>query len=212
MKIQKIEHTVFCNNCNKLSIILETEKAFLKRNGIFYCSKQCKPKIKRVISEETKAKQKEGFRKYIDSLSAQEYKEKFSKNKSSLFFKSSKGETLLLNLLQERYPEYEFLAEDMVKHNGSFLSIDIYSKVKNLYIEYDGVWHFTDIRGQLERKQRKEALLADYCKINNIRLLRVTDHNYKKETELFENICKIIEDDSIREMKIYNFEKKKFMY
>lgn len=209
--MKKVDNPVNCKTCGKEIIINATPNSFNKmiEKGVF-CSKECRPK--RVISDEVRAKMKQGFKNYIDNLTAEQYKEKFSRNKSAIFFQPSKGELLLLTLLQERFPDYNFKSEDMIKHKGKFISIDIFSHEKKIYLEYDGIWHLTDIRGQLKRKQDKEEVLKDYCELNGIRLIRVTDHNYRKEKDLFEEICKVIEDDSIKFIKLYNFERKKFMY
>ena len=65
-------------------------------------------------------------------------------------------------------------------------------------IEYDGVWHFKDIHGQLELKQKKDRLLNEWCEKNEWRIIRISEsywHENKKNFHLIEDALNL--SDSI---------------
>lgn len=68
-----------------------------------------------------------------------------------------------------------------LRHKGEGLARDLYSKSLKVCIEYDGIWHFKDIYGQLNKKKYKDLLLEEWCSINNWRLLRIDEEIYNKD-------------------------------
>ena len=55
------------------------------------------------------------------------------------------------------------------------MSRDLYSKKLKVCIEYDGIWHFKDIHGQLESKRIKDVALKDWCKEHSYKLIRIDE-------------------------------------
>ena len=97
--------------------------------------------------------------------------------------KSSKGELKVIKILEKFNIEYinEYSFKDLRK-SGSIkpLRFDFYLPKYNVCIEFDGRHHFEEIetREKLEDVLHRDNLKNDYCKINNIKLLRL---NYKME-------------------------------
>lgn len=90
----------------------------------------------------------------------------------------SKGEINLRKRLKQNFPEANFTNGVIKKYKGISLSPDIWSKKLKIIIEYDGIWHFKDIHGQLKDKQYKDRLLVQFALENDYRLIRI-DENYK---------------------------------
>jgi hypothetical protein len=91
---------------------------------------------------------------------------------------SSKGERLMLSELKNKFPQYSWKSGGRLKHKDVSLTRDAYSNELKICIEYDGIWHFKDIYGQLANKQLKDELLKDWCIENGYRLIRVEDGHY----------------------------------
>ena len=97
--------------------------------------------------------------------------------------KSSKGELAIIKILEELKIDYinEYSFKDLKKECSSKpLRFDFYLPKYNTCIEFDGRHHFEKIEGRekLEETLHRDNLKNDYCKINNIKLLRL---NYKME-------------------------------
>ena len=97
--------------------------------------------------------------------------------------KSSKGELAVIKILEEYNIDYinEYSFKDLKKEGSSKpLRFDFYLPKYNVCIEFDGRHHFEEIetREKLEDVLHRDNLKNDYCKINNIKLLRL---NYKME-------------------------------
>lgn len=89
---------------------------------------------------------------------------------------NSKGEIEMRNYFLEMYPGDEWT------HGGGlriidniFASRDLYSNKLKISVEYDGIWHFKDICGQLARKQEKDKQLEEWSISNCWRLVRIKD-------------------------------------
>lgn len=101
---------------------------------------------------------------------------------------SSKGEYKIAQLLKENNINFikQYTFEDCKGNNGGTLKFDfaiINSNNEILYlIEYDGIQHFEEIdyfKSQtLEERQQLDKIKDDYCKQNDIRLIRI---NYKED-------------------------------
>jgi hypothetical protein len=66
----------------------------------------------------------------------------------------------------------------------------MWSDKLKICFEYDGVWHFKDIHNQLAKKQLKDALLEQWCLLNNYRLIRVDEDFYINIQQIEELIYK----------------------
>jgi very-short-patch-repair endonuclease len=89
-------------------------------------------------------------------------------------------------------------------HNGIRLSRDLFSKKLKVIIEYDGVWHFKDIHGQLKDKQVKDKALEDWVIENNWRLIRIKEDIYKSNKQLWiKELVKCVYSDDRQIIKLY---------
>jgi len=108
------------------------------------------------------------------------------------FCSASKGERKIQYLLQKYKINFEY--QKVIKNNKKIQFIfDFYLPDYNLVIEYDGEPHYQKIdfyggeRGLKERQER-DRLKDQYCKENNIKLLRIPYWEY-------ENIEKILKEN-----------------
>jgi len=98
---------------------------------------------------------------------------------------SSKAERAILKWFKEKYPADEWKSGGRLKlSNEETLSRDMWSDVLKVCFEYDGIWHFKDIHGQLAKKQLKDRLLEQWCINNNYRLIRVDEEAYKNVQQI----------------------------
>lgn len=102
--------------------------------------------------------------------------------------KRSRGEELIEIYLNERNIAY--INQYYVKLDDKSLKIDFYILKYNLFIEYNGMQHYTPIKyfgGDLtfQKQQERDQSLRDYCSQNNIHLLEIS---YKESIEEVLNI------------------------
>lgn len=106
----------------------------------------------------------------------------------------SKRENEIVSYFKENFKNDEWTHGCIYKK----LCPDLWSRKLKVVIEYDGIWHFKDIHGQLERKQQNDRDVLKYCKDNGYRLIRIDEdlklsiddiinavYNDNKELELF---------------------------
>ena len=73
----------------------------------------------------------------------------------------------------------------------------MWSDVRKICIEYDGIWHFKNIHNQLEEKQKKDKLLNKWCVENGYCLIRIDDKEYvKRKNEILQIVHQIVEDQT----------------
>jgi very-short-patch-repair endonuclease len=92
---------------------------------------------------------------------------------------SSKGELKIRNYLQKNNIQYKQEKNFKGCRDRGLLRFDFYLPNYNLCIEYDGEQHFMESEAfhkggeSLENTQRKDQIKNEYCKNNNINLLRI---------------------------------------
>lgn len=120
------------------------------------------------------------------------------------YCKESKGERKINTWLKQESLPYDkqYTFEDLIGINGGLLRFDSVvfsdkekSKLK-MIIEYDGKQHFECIKGwqteeQFKLQQYHDKLKNEYCKTNNIKLLRIPYWD-------FDNIEKILSQELIK--------------
>jgi len=161
-----IKEEVNCNRCNSS---IEIEYRDGKKKAKYFCSRSCANSrgkrsnaTKKKISNGVKAAWKNGM--FDDAA--------FSNNK--IF--SSKGEREVVQYFKSKFKEDEWKSGGLMKIGEStFISRDMWSDKLKVCFEYDGIWHFKDINGQLSTKQHKDSLLEEWCLRNEYRLIRVED-------------------------------------
>ena len=96
--------------------------------------------------------------------------------------KCSKGEREIIKYLESIKMNYDYQKRFHDCKHKNYLIFDFYIPEKNICIEYDGEQHFKSIPyfgGQkaLRITQERDRIKTDYCKKNNIILLRITKIN-----------------------------------
>lgn len=203
------EFEVICNNCGKSFKIKERET---KRKNKYFCSRSCANT--RHHSQSTIDKIKKGnLKKWSDENFKKENIQISINNLSKNSRFSSRGEREIRKILKGIFGNKNVSSHRLVKlENGKYKAVDIHIKMYNTIIEYDGEWHFNpSLYEKIKTKEttffsvvEKDLLLKKYCKINNIKLLRVSDDKYKKEKIIMINkILNFIKDPNNMYLEMY---------
>ena len=97
---------------------------------------------------------------------------------------------MILKHFKEKYQNDNWTSGGGLKYEGKRISRDMYSNKLKVCFEYDGVWHFKDINGQLEKKQLKDQLLEKWCVENGYRLIRVDENSFNGVEQIEDLIYK----------------------
>jgi len=97
----------------------------------------------------------------------------------------------MVKYFQENFPDDEWTFGGGIKQDGIKLTRDLYSKKLKICIEYDGIWHFKDIHGQLKNKQLKDEKLEKWCKENDYRFIRIDDEYFIQNPQLHLKLLEI---------------------
>jgi len=182
-KIEEFE--VICYNCGIKFKIKEREKLFPIKEK-YFCSIHCAHSRKNVYTEEMKKKISDGMKKVWKN---DEYRKKQANNNTSKNKRfTSIGEREIRKYFIDNYPEDNWTFGGNLKIENSCITRDLFSKKLKICIEYDGIWHFKDIHGQLKNKQLKDKLLKQWCIKNNYRLIRIKDELYMNNRNKYLNI------------------------
>jgi hypothetical protein len=162
----RIKNTFTCITCNK---ICYSEPAKLNKRK--FCSNACRSKIKKEI-----------LCCYCNKLfSPTSKKSKFCSgicrnkvNNQNIIGNRSKAEILLENTITQTFPDLTVLYNDRKMLNG--LELDVYIPSLNLAIEWNGIFHYKQIKGSLlERYNIKDRQKLKLCKQLGIKLIVVKD-------------------------------------
>lgn len=156
--------------CSNIKCSNETEIKYRegKKKNKYYCSISCSnsremsEENKKIISEKIKNHWKNGKFDNMDN---------WSQNK--LF--SSYREREIVKYFKEKYTNDFWKSGGLLKSGDFRISRDLYSDILKICIEYDGIWHFKDIKGQLEKKKEIDSELEKWCKKNDYRLIRIQE-------------------------------------
>jgi len=172
------EFIVNCKKCSKeFTITCRSKK--IKNNN--FCSRSCANTRK--MTDSVKKKISDGMKKaWVDGkLDHIIYK----MDNNPIF--SSAAEREIIKFFKEKYKLDEWKSGGPFKYKNEFLVRDMYSDKLKVCFEYDGIWHFKDINGQLEKKQHKDVLLEEWCAENNYKLVRMQEGHFDSY-ELLENL------------------------
>jgi phosphoenolpyruvate synthase/pyruvate phosphate dikinase len=177
---------VSCHKCEKEFEVMEPCLKFPIKEK-YYCSRQCANS--RENKEYTQTPQ---FRKLMSQIATKAWNDpKYAAAVMNGSVFSSKGERLLRKHFQDKYPDDQWTYGGPVKHKDKRMVRDMYSNKLKICLEYDGIWHFKDINGQLADKQLKDVLLEEWCIENNYRLIRIRDEIFLSDINKY---LKIVED------------------
>jgi len=170
---------VCCNKCSKFFLVNERAKLFPKKQK-YYCSRSCSNS--RV--QTAKANQARG-KKVSAALKLKwlepEYRKRTIENCKLRF--TSKWEEEVRSWFIKSYPNECWTFGGGLKHCNELMSRDLYSNKLKINIECDGIWHFENIHGQLQRKQRKDRLLEEWTVLNGWRLIRIREKVYAQNKQ-----------------------------
>lgn len=214
-RIKKGKHFFYCNNsCGAKKINEKFKSITIKKTcphckSIFesttskksktFCSRYCAAKHSTGIMQQTEEYKKESRERSINLWKNEEYINKSFVNIGKRRY-TSKGEEEIKKHFKETYKDDGWTFGPCF--NGDRMLVrDLFSKKLKVCIEYDGIWHFEDIHGQLKDKQEKDFLLEDWCIKNNFRLIRIKEDIYnqdkkywikKLEEEVYNGIEKLV--------------------
>lgn len=153
-----------------------------KRKEKYYCSQSCansrgkmSDENKKIISSKISKKWEEGVFDHI--------MEKFENKKFS-----SRNEREIVKYFKLNFPLDGWKSGGMLLHNGYRISRDLYSDILKVCFEYDGIWHFKDINGQLESKKNKDEALESWCIEKGYRLIRLQDEFFENMEQVYDLI------------------------
>jgi len=174
-----IEYSVLCNKCNKSFSVKENEFSFPKKDKYFCTIKCANGKIQTKEANESRRIKNAIASKLLwqDPL----YIAKMDIGRRPRF--TSKAEVLIREHFINKFDD-EWTFGGNVKHNDLMMSRDLFSKKLKICFEYDGVWHFKDIHGQLQRKQEKDKALEEWCIDKGWRLILMSEsfhHSHKED-------------------------------
>lgn len=161
-------NTTKCAYCN-------TNLVFEKRKAT-YCNVSCSNKNRR-HSEETKQLIRSSVNNFIEEHPDQFYKFLDHENQKNNKKFSSKNEKELFNIIKKDFQSFTSGGSFKLDEK-TFLPLDMYSKDLKLIIEYDGIYHFKDIYGNLKQVQERDAKLNQWCVNNNWKIIRVNEKTY----------------------------------
>jgi len=173
-KLKKFEVT--CNWCKKIFFVEEPENKFPIREK-YFCKRSCSNN--RIMSQENRNRISEKLKIHWKNP---EYVERIIRNNTTrnrIF--TSKGEEEIKKYLKENFTDDGWTSGGGFKYKETILIRDMYSNKLKTIVEYDGIWHFKDIHGQLQEKQYKDKILEEWCLQNNWRLIRIKDDLYTKD-------------------------------
>lgn len=195
-KHKKIEYKrQLCNCCNK-NIRIEN---FAKHNDVckikhckhcgaeikggrnVFCNSKCSAAFNKNHKDYDKIDRSyitEEWKKTQSNYTKMHWNNKVHKTSRIIF--SSKNERKIVKHFKEKFILDEWKSGGRLKLDEDvFLSRDMWSDKLKICFEYDGVWHFKDIKGQLASKQRKDMLLENWCIQNKYRLVRVDEDAFE---------------------------------
>lgn len=167
----------FCKTCNK--------QLFLKKK---FCNNSCSASFTNSVRIVDRSYITDSWKENIRFKNKQNWKDgKVTYSQKRLF--SSKNEREIVMYFKRNFPNDEWKSGGRLKLNDTeSLSRDMWSDKLKICFEYDGVWHFKDIYGQLSKKQNKDRLFEQWCAVNNYRLVRIDENLYKNVQQVEELI------------------------
>jgi hypothetical protein len=164
-------------------------KNIAKRKCIF-CDRKCAAEFNKNSKKDLRYITEE-WKENISLKIKQKWKEGVFKMPREIF--SSKREREIVAFIKEAHPDDGWKTGGrLILNKKDSIARDLWSDSLKVCFEYDGIWHFENIKNQLEKKQNKDRLLELWCIENDYRLIRV-DENSKTSLEQIENL--IYNDD-----------------
>jgi hypothetical protein len=111
-------------------------------------------------------------------------------------YTKSVGERTIRKYLNEKQIDFkeQYYFKDLLGNKGRYLRFDfcIFDSNRNIrfLIEYDGKYHYEPLRGVrlLKLQQEYDKRKQDYCKVNNIQLIRIPYWEFKNIYKILGNL------------------------
>lgn len=110
---------------------------------------------------------------------------------------SSKGERKIIDILRKYNIDFEkeYIFDDFISNNGFNYKYDfgiLLNEELKAIVEYDGAFHYEPIEyfggeERFEIRQRNDEIKDNYCKENNIPLIRIPYWDYENIEEIIKN-------------------------
>lgn len=171
--VERITKDFICPICGKTFTITNTESYFNSKRFLQHshcCSSSCAHT--RSLSDETKQKLSAYAKDHPTGFASPDFVQKGTRKNHS------KRELEIVDYLKANFPDDDWkqgFVQGKTKYNGCYLNPDIHSNKLHVVIEYDGIWHFKDINGQLAYKQAVDRAMTNWCKENNYKLIRIDE-------------------------------------
>jgi hypothetical protein len=165
---KKQTFVVECVKCHKLFSVVEREKRFPSKQK-YFCTLKC-AKSRDISVEGYASKRIKLSKAAIHNWNTGV----LTTNRKRCF--SSKGERELRELLKLLLPNGNWKT-GALGYKG--IQRDIYSDELKVAIEYDGIWHFRNIKDQLRKKTRKDVFYEQWCVRNQWTLIRVDEDTFR---------------------------------
>jgi len=181
-------HKKKCKKCNKIYEVYCYEHQLDSKKINQCCTKKCARSFSSsfntgcIWNDLMREKASNKTKKLWDNPT---YRKKVLKNKKIF---TSKGELEIREHFKKTFPYDGWTHGGSLKFNNQRIIRDLYSNTLKVCIEYDGIWHFKDIKGQLISKQLKDKALHDWCLANNYRLIRIDEDLYKTDKKRYLNL------------------------
>lgn len=179
---KKINLLLNCKFCGREFEVSITEKNGIIRNTKKCCSRTCAAKYSQSFTDPENISKaiKLIYENNPEHPMCNVWKLNNERTKVKKYF-TSKGECEIRDYIIEKYKSDLWTHGPLTKFKDKNLVCDLYSRKLQVIFEYDGIWHFKDIHGQLEDKQFKDKLLEEWCVENNYRLIRIREEIYKED-------------------------------
>lgn len=187
------EFLVQCFICKKMFIVKERENQFPKKEK-YFCSRNCS-NSGLIRTKERKSTTTESFKDKMSRISKDLWKNPSFIKKcldSSKSIIVSQGEYTIRKYFQWNFPYDFWTYGGNLVYNKIPLVRDLYSNKLKVCIEYDGIWHFEDIVGQLKYKQKQDLSLENWCIDNHFKLIRIKEDIFLKDENYW--IQKIVKE------------------
>ena len=191
---EKIKEKVKCFICDNEFIV---EYRVNKKKEKYFCGRSCANTRCVNHSEVTRQKISNNLKKSLNENGRE------LKNIGKRIF-TSKGEIEVRNFFIEKFPKDKWTFGGRIIFKDESIVRDLYSNSLKVMVEYDGIWHFKNIKNQLEKKQKKDFMMEEWVILNGWRLIRVSEEIYLKNKEqTIEMIKNLIYNSSEKIVKLY---------
>jgi len=139
------------------------------------CSRSCASNLSRSYAKDTFKSQE--FSNKMSCIVKELWEDEDYVNKmlSSRHIYMSKGEQEIRKYFKTKYPDHKWTHGGLLRSNGLPIVRDMYSDVLKVCVEYDGIWHFENIKDQLKGKIEVDLEMERWCVINGYRLIRIDE-------------------------------------